>query len=147
MSAFEAIPLKPSRSILASALALHCGAGLALFLYVADTLSGVLGGLALLLSLIAALRQQYRTSGLVLTIYSDGGAAVGDGKLSAPARVNEDAVILPHVLFMVLKYADARPRARTLRLMLVADNMNAAQWRRLKVWLRHQAVRLAVVSP
>jgi hypothetical protein len=46
-----------------------------------------------------------------------------------------------------LRGTDARPRLGTLRLMLVAGNMNAAQWRRLRIWLRHRAVRLAAVSP
>lgn len=147
MSAFEAIRLKPSFSVLASVLALHCGAGLTLFFFVPGTLFVVLGGLVVGVSLFLALRQQWEMRGRVLTIYADGGAALGDGESFQLVRVSDDAVILQHVLFVTLRGTDARPRLGTLRLMLVAGNMNAAQWRRLRIWLRHRAVRLASVSP
>ncbi len=158
------IELSPSRGVLASVLAVHVAAALALFhaLFPMPTggpegqvaLAAVAWGL-LIASLLRAIRAELGKRGTTLVLLEDGAVEVSSGGERGLCRVGADAVDLGWALWLDLRpgpVADAgdgmplpprhgRGVERGRRLMLLPVNLPAAQWRGLRIWLRHQALR------
>ncbi|SEF39942.1 protein YgfX [Thauera chlorobenzoica] len=158
------IELSPSRGVLASVLAVHVAAALALFhaLFPMPTggpegqvvLAAVAWGL-LIASLLRAIRAELGKRGTTLVLLEDGAVEVSSGGERVLCRVGADAVDLGSALWLHLRpgpAADAgggmpppprhgRGVERGRRLMLLPVNLPAVQWRGLRIWLRHRALR------
>lgn len=143
-----AIALQSSPGLLAPVLAAHAAVGLAL--YHSGLGSWTLGGcgLLVLVSGLSAVVSEWRKRGLVLILHEDGGASLQrTGLAPCVARIGPGAVVFSGVIWFRLELLEAeRWRRRHLRMMLVAGNVQAGQWRAFRVWLRHRALRLAAVS-
>ncbi|MDR1662471.1 MAG: hypothetical protein LBR95_08645 [Azoarcus sp.] len=148
------IRLKPSPVLLALALAAHLAAGLALFFM--DLPLAVMGASELTVAVSAAwaARVQAQKRGLALVLAADGALRLcrgGDDGSEVWAKVLPGAVLFPSVLWFALGWTGSDGRLRRLRLMLIAaeveegardgeESGDRAQWRRLRVWLRHRAL-------
>lgn len=140
------VRLRPSLLLQASVLAVHGAAALALFHAVRDPLLMIPCELAVLLSAVLGVVGEVRKRGLTLVLHEDGGAVV-HRTAAAPcaARVRPGAVLFRAVIW--IEFDLLQPgRRRRLNLMLVSSNVMAGQWRVLRVWLHHRALRLAAVS-
>ncbi|WP_350338126.1 protein YgfX [Thauera linaloolentis] len=146
----------PSRVVMASISAVHAAAGLALFhvpslsvLQPAPLRTlGLLLWIALLGSLLHALRRERAKRGLALVLHGDGGLGLGCGNESRGGWAGDywlgaGAVDFGWAVWLPLlgpaaegERASRRPRRR---LMLLRANMAAAHWRPLRIWLRHKA--------
>lgn len=145
-----ALTLQPSIGLLAPVLAAHAAVGLALF-HSGLPLSGLTGGILLALvpvSALMAIVSERRKRALILVLHEDGGMSVQrPGEAPCTARVRPGAVAFSQVIWVQLELFETElRRRRRLNLMLVSSNVQADQWRAIKVWLRHRALRLAAVS-
>jgi hypothetical protein len=138
--------------LLASILAVHLAAGLALFLMGLTFWATGLLVLLVVASAVRAWREQACKRGLSLVLAADGALQVnrGDGEV-AWARVLPGAVVFPAVLWFTLAWTTPEGRPKRMRLMLIAaeveedqprdpSSSDHAQWRRLRTWLRHRAL-------
>jgi hypothetical protein len=152
------IRLRPDPFLLASVLAAHCAAGLALFLMDLPLAATAPSGLMVGISAAWAVHAQTRKRGLALALATDGALRIcreGDGGDDAWAKVLPGTVVFPTVVWFALSWTDSGGRSRRLRLMLIAaeveedarggeesgDHADRPQWRRLRTWLRHRASR------
>ncbi|MDR0702350.1 MAG: hypothetical protein LBF61_08100 [Azoarcus sp.] len=137
-------------------LAAHIAATLALFLMDLPLTVTASSGLAVLLSAVWAVRAQTQKHGLAFVLAADGALRIcheGDGGDDAWARVLPGAVVFPAVVWFALGWTSPDGRSHRLRLMLIAAEVqeapgdeergDPAQWRRLRIWLRHRAGRPA----
>ncbi|WP_068634639.1 protein YgfX [Thauera butanivorans] len=156
------VPLGPSRAVMASILAAHAVAGLALF-HVPGLmpsgepwsrlqLLGVALGLALPLSLFHALARERAKRGWVLVLGGEGGLSVqccadGDAAAIHDYRLAPGAVDFGWAVWLPLvgpvAESGASPERLQRRLMLLRANMAPVHWRLLRMWLRHKAAPLA----
>lgn len=155
------VGLQPSRTVMASVLVAHVAAALALFhvplLGLASVVDGGAGAqvalatlawATLTVSLWRALRAERRKRDVVLWLEADGlvevlVAGVAHGALY---RVRpHTAVVLGWAVWFRLEPVDASQQfggggmGAARRHMLVAANLRADGWRRLRIWLRHRA--------
>lgn len=154
------IALRPSRRVMASILALHCGAGLALFhvpalsmvqdgaWFSASRLLAVAAWTALLLSLGRALKAERDKGGMRLTLHANGLVSRKDATDAAPYAVAGGGVDLGWAVWLPLADANGavgpgRGRVRE-RLMLSRANVAPSHWRLLRIWLRHKAAPVDV---
>lgn len=142
------VRLQPSFGLLAPVLAAHAAVGLALFHSAFDPSTLAICGLLVFVSAFGAIAGEWRKRGVVLVLYEDGGATLQrNGVAPCVTRVRPGAVMFTSVIWFRLELLEiGRPKHRQLSLMLVAGNLPAGQWRSIKVWLRHRALRLAAVS-
>lgn len=144
-----ALTLQPSNALLAPVLAAHAAVGLAFFYSGLALYSSTAIGLIVLVlaSALMSIFSERRKRGLVLILHEDGGASVQRGGAGhCAARVRPGAVAFSGIIWFKLELLESEHRRRRLSLMLVPGNVRADQWRALKVWLRHRALRLAAVS-
>ncbi|WP_449192338.1 hypothetical protein [Thauera sp.] len=152
------IALRPSPGVMASVSVAHVAAALALFHVPAFGLKALLGGqgvmqaviagsagCVLFVSLIRALVQEWRKRRLHLVLNE-----AGEISLLQPAAPPLRGRVVPHsivvfewaVWFQSCPEFEGRMRpGRSRRFMIVAANLDAQQWRGLRIWLRHEAVR------
>jgi len=151
------IALRPSRRVMASILALHFGAGLALFHVPA--LSVVPGGTWLsmlglaplvawgvvLLSLVLSLRAEQAKRGVVLTLHGNGLLSREEGVDSCLFALVDGHVDLGWAVWLPLSREHDGVRIRSAwfgpRLMLTRANLPAPHWRPLRIWIRHRAAQ------
>jgi hypothetical protein len=148
------IVMRPSRRVMASILALHIGAGLALFhvpaLSVAPGAWMSMPGLAtlaawgtVLLSLVLALRAERAKGAVVLTLHGNGLLSRGEGVAARSFALAGGHVDLGWAVWLPLDEAHGSLRRRCAwfrpRLMLMRANLPASHWRPLRIWIRHMA--------
>jgi hypothetical protein len=137
------IALRPSRGWMASVLAVHGIAALALFHFppmLAPPLYwyGVCAGV-LLSSAWWAVRDERRKRGMRLTLEVDGTLVVDGQGRRMPARIAPGAVVSAWAVWMCA--VELEQGAGRCRLMLLPTHVQGAQWRALCLWLRHRACR------
>lgn len=152
------IALRPSPGVMASVSVAHVAVALALFHVPAFGPEALLGGqgvmqaviagsagCVLFASLIRALVQEGRKRRLHLVLNE-----AGEISLLQPAAPPLRGRVVPHsivvfewaVWFQSCPEFEGRMRpGRSRRFMIVAANLDAQQWRGLRIWLRHEAVR------
>jgi len=152
------IALRPSPGVMASVSVAHVAVALALFHVPAFGPEALLGGqgvmqaviagsagCVLFASLIRALVQEGRKRRLHLALNE-----AGEISLLQPAAPPLRGRVVPHsivvfewaVWFQSCPEFEGRMRpGRSRRFMIVAANLDAQQWRGLRIWLRHEAVR------
>lgn len=148
------IALRPSRRVMASILALHVGAGLALFhvpalslargaLLSMSTLAPLAAWGAVLLSLVLALRAELAKRGVVLTLHGNGLLSHGEGAVSRSFALADGHVDLGWAVWLPLAEEQIGVRRGSSwfgsRLMLTRANLPESQWRPLRIWIRHKA--------
>jgi hypothetical protein len=150
------IRLRPDPVLLASVLAAHVVAGLALFLMSLPLAVTASSGLAVVVSAAWAVHAHMQKRGLLLVLAADGALRIchhegNDDGCDAWARVLPGAVVFPAVVWFALSWTSPGGRSHRLRLMLIAAEVEEArngeeygghaQWRLLRTWLRHRASR------
>ncbi|MDR0633880.1 MAG: hypothetical protein LBF91_02755 [Azoarcus sp.] len=143
------IRLRPSPILLASILAAHVAAGGVLLCMDLPFAPAALFEAMVVLSAVLAARAHARKRGVALILAADGALRIdheGDGDDSAWGRVLPGAVVFPAVSWFALGWTTADGRKRRLYLMLIAAEVEEpdggnSQWRRLRTWLRHRALR------
>ena len=149
------LSLRPSRAVMASILAVHVAAGLALFHVPSLSLLqpgpawqplrmlGVALWGGVLVSLLRAIRAERAKHGQALTLHSDGGLSVAGGEGVADYWIGPDAVDFGWVVWLPLfdPVSEVAPPFRRTRgrLMLLRANVFPQHWRPLRIWLRHKA--------
>lgn len=156
------VNLQPSRIVKASVLVAHLAAALAFFL-VLRPLPGepwrallLLGGWAFLLALaIHAWRTESGKRGVCLMLDADGLLQVfeRDADDATPCHIAPaSAVDLGWALWFRMQFVAPEASAARAgfvpnrRVMLVRANMGPEDWRPLRIWLRHKALRADVVA-
>ncbi len=141
------IRLRPSPALLAVMLVAHLGGAVALFLMHLPFMPTVPLVLLLLVSAVLAARAQASKRGLSLVLAADGALRIcrEGGNHDAWGRVLPGAVLFPAVSWFALAWTEQDGRPRRLPLMLIASEVieecgGNAQWRRLRIWLRHRAL-------
>jgi toxin CptA len=126
------IPLKPSRRLLAVQLGAHLLAVLAVLL---STIPGWLA--ALLLAAVGLSLSRWRKADLPasLILHGDGRCE----KVGADDTANEVVVLPQTVVLSWLVVLRHRQQGRTGAWVLVADSLDAEDFRRLRLWLRWRA--------
>lgn len=151
------VSLRPAAGAMASVLAAHAAAGLALFhgrpplgAFAPDSpaWAGVEWFLAvvLLASLVQALRGERAKGRLVLVLGEDGRLGLGDGEAVRLCRVSPGAVDFGWAVWLSLEPVDEGREGGRFSLMLVEANLPAGHWRPLHIWLRHKAGATAVLA-
>lgn len=165
------IELSPSRGVLASVLAVHAAAALTLFhvplamqmpTAVPDEGHGAVAAVAwglLVVSLLRGVRAELGKRGTALRLFEDGVVEVSTAEGRALlCRLGVDAVDLGWALWLHLRVEPGAEEAsacedralpprqgrglvRGRRVMLLRANLPGAQWRWLRIWLRHTALR------
>jgi len=140
------IRLRSSFILQASILAAHFAAGLALFCM--DLPIGATLALAALVaaSAVWAWRAEAAKRGMSLVLAADGAVQVFGKGVGAWARVSPGAVVFPSAVWFALGWTDVGGRTHGRRFMLTAAGVEEPaqapdQWRRLRVWLRHRALK------
>ena len=149
------IRLRFAPVLLAVILALHCAAGMVLFLMRLPFALTAPLALLILASAVLAARAQMLKRGLSFTLPDDGGVWLhresggsdGGAGEDAWARVLPGTVLFPAVVWFALAWTEPGGRQRRLRLMLIAAEVEETpdgvqqhgQWRRLRTWLRYRA--------
>ncbi|AVR88523.1 protein YgfX [Thauera aromatica] len=164
------IELSPSRGVLASVLAVHAAAALTLFhvplsmqmpTAVPGEGHGAVAAVAwglLVVSLLLGVRAELGKRGTALRLFEDGAVEVSNAEgRTLLCRIGVDAVDLGWALWLHLRVepgaeasagedralppGQGRGVVRGRRVMLVRANLPTAQWRWLRIWLRHTALR------
>lgn len=156
------LALKPSKTVMASVVVAHVAAALALFFALQARDAIAVGGLRLPVSLVTlgcsavlaystwrALRLEWSKRALQVVLSEDGSfrceALLGDrcGRLDGPATDFGWAMCLrvrPHESASSANGPSHRRLRRAVTLMLVSANLaRPADWRCLRIWLRHKA--------
>jgi len=139
------IRLRPGPALLAVVLVAHLGGAVALFLMNLSLAATIPLVLLLLASAVLAVRAQEGKRGLSLVLAADGALRISREGIDAWGRVLPGAVLFPAVSWFTLAWTAQDGRPRRLRLMLIASEVieecgGNAQWRRLRIWLRHRAL-------
>lgn len=137
------VPMRPSKGAMASVLVIHAVAGLALFhmrlpapwmFYFAAVLVGA--------SALAGLLQELAKGRCTLRLEGDGGITLMRDGRSSVARARAGAVDFGWAIWLGLSPVAGEALSwRFRRLMLLPGNLPAAQWRPLRIWLRHRAFK------
>lgn len=135
--------MRPSRGVMASVLALHALAGLALFYALPQSAWRALAILAVLLSMVMALRQEQAKRGLGVLVAHDGGVVLTVAGRQYTARLQVGAVDFGWAVWLSLQASPGEKLPRgARRLMLVPANLPEGHWRPFRIWLRHCAPKM-----
>jgi hypothetical protein len=138
--------LKTDSILLAAIFAAHVAAGgVVALLRLPLALTAAFAALVVV-SAAMAWRDERAKRDFSLVLAADGAARLFFPAGDAWARVKPGAVTFPAVVWFALGWTDVTGRARSRRFMLTAGGVeepdgDAEQWRRLRVWLRHCALR------
>lgn len=135
--------MRPSRGVMASVLALHALAGLALFYALGPGEWRAAAILLVLLSAVVAMRRELVKRGLDLLVAKDGSVLLAVAGKQYAARMQDGAVDFGWVIWLNLEALPGeRLPPRCSRLMLVPGNLPDGHWRPFRIWLRHCAVKV-----
>lgn len=136
------LDIRPSKGAMASVLALHLLAGLALFhmRFPADWMLPP-ACVLLLASAGTGLHMELRKRCLLI-LDGDGGVTVRTDGNACAARIEAGAVDFGWVIWLRLRGQEEERLPRHLRsLMLLPVHVADGHWRLLRIWLRHRALR------
>lgn len=139
------LEVRPAKGAVASVLALHVLAGLALFHLSLPLPWAFAGGASLICA--SACFSVWREAGKShqVLLEHDGGISIQLGGRAFAARVSTGAVDFGWAVWLSLRPVggDVLPW-RVRRLMLVPANLPAGHWRLFRIWLRHRATKAPV---
>jgi hypothetical protein len=152
------VSLRPSWAVLAPVVIVHVTIALALFhvdvmpsghawlnASAASLILAVLAGGLVLLSLYLGCRSELSKRGVQIVLGDDGLLEWERGDSMQVCRVSADAVDFGWALWLGLEQAGDRAhdgrRFFSARMMLVAANLPQQDWRMLRIWLRHKALK------